>query len=337
MKIKINDRFYFSFDEIAITYKLDSVASGFSFKARFNPNNEFHKAIFKPLQYQKVQIFNNNDELQFTGNIINTSLNSQSVNELQSVSGYSKAGILEDVTIPFSSYPLEKNNVSLSDIATSLLTPFGLTFSVTNNVANDMNINYSKTTAGVTENIKSYLSKLAAQRNIIITHDVNGDLVFTRPDITALPKYFFNDTNTLKMNLSVNGQAMHSQIDVIRQPSKNNIGVSTVDSATNSLVNANRPTVKILTSGDEVDTGKAANNILANELKGIGLSIALKNILDIKCGDIVEVQNDEVFLYSRTRFIVSEVSIKETVNADTMTLKLVLPETFTGDGAVVIW
>lgn len=331
MKIKINDRFYFSFDEITINYKLDSVASAFSFKARFNPDNDFHKEIFKPLQYQKVEIFDNNDVLKLTGVILNTSLTSSSVRALQTISGYSKSGILEDINIPFSAYPLEKNNVSLVDVANYLFRPFNINYSVSSDVANAMNLNYARTTASPTESIKSFLSKLASQRNIIITHDEKGDILFTRPNVNALPKYFLNDTNTLSMSLAVNGQSMHSRIDVIRQPSKDNSGVSTVDSAVNPLVAINRPAVKILTSGQEVDAKNAADNILASELRGISLSVSVVGIMDIKCGDIVEVANKEVYLYERTRFMVSEVIIKETVSVDSTELSLVLPETFGGN------
>ena len=309
MKIKINDRFYYSFDEVVINYTLDSVASAFSLKARFNPDNEFHKAIFKPLQYQKVQIFDDNDNLKLTGVIVNTSLKSSSVGELQSVTGYSKAGVLEDVNIPFSSYPLEKNNVSLNNIARSLLDPFGISFTFTSNVSNDMNLNYAKTTATATDNIKSYLSKLASQRNILISHGPDGNIIFTRPITTQLPKYYFTDENTLSMSLNVNGQSMHQAIDVIRQPSKNNNGVSTVDYATNTLVNANRPIVKILTSGEETDAKKSADNILADELKGISVGISLPKILELNCGDIVEVMNEEIYLFNRTKLMVSSIAI----------------------------
>lgn len=335
MKVKINDRFFYSFDAITLNYKLDSVASAFSFKARFNPDNQFHKEIFKPLNYQKVEIFDNNDNLKLTGNILNTSLSSSSLRELQSISGYSKSGILEDVNIPFSSYPLEKNNVSLNDIVKELLSPFALSYSINSSVLNDMNLNYARTTASPTESIKTYISKLAAQRNITLSHNHKGDLLFTRPNINAKPKFLLNDKNTLSMSLAVNGQGMHSKIDVIRQPSKDNSGVSTVDSASNSLLNSLRPTVKILSSGDETETKKAADNILAAELRGINLSVSLNNIIDISVGDIVEVINKEVYIYERTRFMISEVMHSETTKGDNMVLKLVLPETFTGGVAQI--
>lgn len=337
MKVKINDRLYYSFDAITINYKLDSVASAFSIKARFNPDSEFHKEIFKPLQYQEVELFDNNDNLKLTGIILNTALASASVRELQTISGYSKSGIIEDVNIPFSAYPLEKNNVSLNDVVRNVLSPFNINYSISADVLNDMNLNYARTTASPTESIKGFLSKLAAQRNIILSHDASGDLLFTRPNVNATPKYLLTDQNTLSMSLAVNGQAMHSQIDVIRQPSKNNSGVSTVDTASNNLVNANRPIVKILTSGTDTDTKKAADNLLAAELRGITLSVALNNVISVDCGDIVEVINKEVYIYDRTRFMVSEIAHSESITGDNMILTLVLPETFSGGSPTIIF
>ena len=53
MKIKINGKFVENYNELSITRSLDSIASTFSFKIRFNPENDDHKELFKPLQYHK--------------------------------------------------------------------------------------------------------------------------------------------------------------------------------------------------------------------------------------------------------------------------------------------
>ena len=330
MKIKINGREYSFFDDISISYKLDSVASAFSFKARFNPDNEFHKAIFKPLSYHKVEIFDNNNNLQLTGVSLITSLGSDSSRELQVISGYSKAGVLEDCSIPASSYPLEKLDVSLSDVVERLLSDFDLKFSVDSTATNDMNLIYKKTVASPSESVKSFISKLAAQRNIIISHDEKGDLVFFKPNFSAKPKLFLNQENTVKMSLAANGQSMHSELSVIRQPDKNNTSVSTVDTINNPMVGTKRTIVKVLSSGEATATKNAAENLLAAELKGITIKTVLRRLEDVKIGDIVEVQNKEIFLYNRARLVISEVNIKETSNTEEMSLSLVIPESFTG-------
>lgn len=331
MKIKINGKSYAFFDDISINFKLDSVASVFSFDARFNPTNAAHRAIFQPLTYNEVEIYDNFDRLKFTGVILNTSLGSNSSRDLQNISGYSKGGILEDCTIPYSAYPLERLNVSLKDISSRLFNEFGLSFIIDSSVSNEMNLNYAKTVAEPTDTVKEFISKLAAQRNIILSHDKKGNIVFFKPNTNAKAKAFFNDINTTSMSLSVNGQAMHSTISVIRQPSKDNPGLSAVDTITNQLIKINRTVVKVLSSGTETDTKKAADNILAEELKNITVDLEINRYEDINCGDIVEVHNHEIFLFSKTRFIVSEVTINESNSNESMSLKLVLPETFTGE------
>ena len=108
----------------SITLKLDSIASTFEFASRFSAQNKEHQEMFKPLQYKEVQIFNSNNKLIFTGTILNHRFKSNSGRELVIISGYSKTGILEDVTIPVSSYPLESTNRSLKDIAEKLNAAF---------------------------------------------------------------------------------------------------------------------------------------------------------------------------------------------------------------------
>lgn len=331
MKVKINGKFYSFFDDITLNQKLDSVASLFSFKARFNPTNATHRAIFKPLSYNVVEIFDNNDNLKLTGVIVNTALGSDQNRSLQTLSGYSKAGILEDCTIPHSAYPLEKLNVTLDDVVSRLISEFDLNYVVDSSVTTAMNLEYKKTVAGPSQSVKEFIAKLSAQRNIILSHTVDGDLFFYKPDTKAKPKIFLSKENTISMTLGVNGQAMHSEISVIRQPSKDNTSLSPVDTISNDLVKINRTVVKVLSSGTETDTKKAADNLLAEELKNISITVDFNRYEDIKCGDIVEVQNDEIYLYEKARLMISEIIIKETKSSEKMTLKLVLPETFTGE------
>jgi len=331
MKIKINNKFYDFFDKVNINLSLDTIASSFSFAARFNPQNIQHQLVFQPLIYSKVEIFNNNDFLMFTGLIVNTQLISTKTPTLSTVSGYSLTGVLEDSTIPYSGYPLEKSNVSLNDITRGLLRDFDLDYVVDKTVANDVELIYKKTVAEPSETVKSYLSKLASQRNIILSHTNKGELLFYRPDVKAKPKLFLNKENTISMGLGVNGQSIHSEISVIRQPSKGNNNLNPVDEVINPMVFKYKPMVKVLSSGTDTDTKKAANNILADELKNISFTVELNREEDVSPGDVIEVQNDEIFLFKRTKLVISSISLKEDIKSKSMSLKLVMPETFTGE------
>lgn len=331
MKIKINNKFFSEFNSIKLESSLDTVASVFSISCRFNPFNQFHKEIFKPLSFNTIEMFSDNDVLLFTGTSVNTSLKSQRDRELQVLNGYSKCGIIEDCTIPLSSYPLEKNKVSLKNICEIILKDFSIGFNIDQSVLKEMDLIYSKTVATPTETVKSFLSKLAAQRNIIISHDSKGDLLFYRPNTSGIPKTLITDKNSLNMSLNVRGQAMHSKINVLRQPSKDNVSLSPVDTANNNLISINRPVTKILTSGTETDTKKAADNILCKELKNIVVNVNFDRIVDLQIGDIVEVINEEIYLYKNTKLIVSNVSISQDEKSENMSITLLLPESFTGE------
>lgn len=200
MKIKINGRNIEFFTGISLTFTLDSIASTFQFVARFNPENDDHKEIFKPLQFYTVEIYNDNDKLMFTGTILNTKFKSDSKNNLVAISGYSKSGILEDVTIPRKLFPLESLNRSFKDIASRLCSEYGIKLIVDSSVQNEVNRIYKKTVASPSDTVKGYLSKLATQRNILMSHNEKGQVILFKPNDKAQPKLFLNKDNSLSMD-----------------------------------------------------------------------------------------------------------------------------------------
>jgi len=126
MRIVISGKEINYFNNITLTLKLDSIASTFEFSTYYKPQDLEYQDVFKPLQYKDVEVYNSKNKLIFTGTIINHRFTSNKGRELVIISGYSKCGILEDVCIPPSKYPLENNKQSLKDIATTLCGYFGI-------------------------------------------------------------------------------------------------------------------------------------------------------------------------------------------------------------------
>ena len=331
MKIKIENKFFNHFSNLTLKFNLDTFASVFSFDARFDPFNVEHQKIFKPLTYPKIEIFSNDMDLLLTGNIVNNDFTSTKTPQLVSFSGYTKSGILEDVTIPDSVYPLEKNNQSLSEISDQLLKPFGIGQLIESNVANEMNLVYEKAVAQPTQSVASFLTQLASQRNIVIGHTKKGDVYYFKAFIGSKPVKSYDESNLLSSKMAINGRAFHSDITVRRQPSDENVGVSTVDGVKNPNVEQIRSVCKILSSGDDTSTIEAAQNVLAAELRGIQLGLELPKIdTSILCGQIIEFINPELFIYKKQKFVINEIIYKEDSEADTMTVNCLTPEAFTG-------
>lgn len=348
MRVKINNRFFTGFTKLTVNLAIDKVASTFIITGRFNPNLPEHRDIFRPLSYNVVEIFDNFNNIILTGNIINHKLRSKSSPTLSTFTGYSKPGILEDVTISTDRnpleltgnfdeivvstdrYTLENNEVSLTEIAQKILEPFNIQMVIDGpTIEHDMGLPYDRVVAEESETIKEYLSKLTSQRNIVLSHTAKGELLFFRPNIAGKPTYFFNTSNTLEMETNTNGQGLHSHIAVVSQPD-----IISNDRQTeiilNPIVGVYRPVVKVQTTDTDVHVLSAAYNKLASELKNIRINVLLDRFINVKIGDIVEVQNKEIYLFNRTRMIVSMIKLEQSEKGDVTKITLMMPETFTG-------
>lgn len=354
ISIKISGKIVEHFTAGTISLKLDSIASTFEFSSRFSANKKEHQEMFKPLQYKLVEIFNSDGNLVFTGTILNHRFKSDKGRNLLVISGYSKSGILEDVSVPVTEYPLESTNRSLKDIADRLCGLFGIKVviaeqgaTITETIVKGKKKNilksalsdlqakaksvFGRTSASPSESIKEYLAKLASQKNIILTHNEKGDVLLFQPDLLQKPKYFFTKGNSLSMTADFNGQQMHSHVYVVRQPSDENAGVSTSDVAKNSLVGAYRPTTKILTSGQDTDTKNGALNEVASELKNIAITVELQGLFDkLYPGEICNVHNHYIYSYANNRFMIDTITMKFDESSETTSLGLVVPESFQG-------
>jgi prophage tail gpP-like protein len=361
MKAKINNQSFIHFNNFSIESTLDAVASTFTLEAFFDYSNAEHRVIFKPLSYNKIQIFDDEEKLILTGIILVHDFNAKPTTELVSISGYSLPGVIEDCNVPYNLYPLENLKMNLVEIAKRFIRPFGLNLVVDSSVKNEVGLIYSKSVCQPEDSIKDYLSKLSAQRNVILSHNERGDLVMFRPNIKSNSVFLFTDENTSAMTLSVNGQGMHSKLTILRQPKPKKKEVDKektipekydddgneihppktkvikqkpkpqfFDTLENPMIKSFRPAVKKMTEGEDVSTETAVRNYMADELKNISFSIDINRWEKIKFGDIIEIQSDRLFLNKKTRLLVESVSRNQSADGKGMSLTAVLPETFTG-------
>jgi prophage tail gpP-like protein len=338
MIIKINDRirnrkveFFNSFN---LNLRYDSVASTFSFSFYFNPENKEHKEMVCIGHYHKVTV-EHNGELLLTGYILSQVFTSSNVKQLVPFGGYSLPGVLEDCEIPPKLYPLQSDGLTLREIAQKLIAPFGLQMVIDPLVSSQMDSVFEKTTASESQTIKAYLTELASQKNIIISHDEKGNLLFTKAKADKKPLIHFQ-TGVIgtSMSLSFNGQAMHSEITVMKQASSDggNAGESTIINPYVPFVY--RPKVIIQSSGDDVDTEQAAKNALAAELKNLQLTIVTDRWeVDgkiLKPNNIIEVTDQEVYLYKKTKWFIESITYVGDNQKMTATLTCVPPEVYNG-------
>jgi len=377
MELFINDRIRTRkinfFNEFRASLKYDSTHSTFGFKFYFNPENIEHKEMACIGHYHLCTIKHNNETL-LTGQIISEVFNSESSRQLVTIGGYSLPGILEDCEImtgdPVTSelsalsrqwkefipqaeadamaVSLQTDGLTFKEIVQKAIAPFGLSMVIDPIVSARMEEQFDETEARISQNIKSYLTELATQKNITISHNEKGQLVFTQAP--AFQKAIFHFDKTLpgiNMGLSFNGQGMHSHIKVVAQADIDDL--NSVDNMKRNPYVINtvfRPKVIVQSSrgrggsGDD-DTKLAAKNALAQELKNIELNIKIDRwILNgkiVRPGKLISVTNPEIYLYKKTNWLIEEVELTNDSKKETANLKCVLPECYNGQPAQYIW
>jgi prophage tail gpP-like protein len=266
---------------------------------------------------------------------LNQGFSSSPVKEMVSMSGYSLPGVLEDCEVPPTLYPLQSDGLTLKEIAQKLLQPFELEIKIDPAVSAKMNQALKKSTASESQNIKSYLTELAAQKKIIVSHTEKGEVLFTEAKTSGKPVvHFEGDIPGTTLKLQFNGQGMHSHITVMKQADSDggNAGEYTIRNPYVPFVY--RSKVLTQSSGDDNDTKEAAMMALGSELKGLVLTITTDRWeIDgkiIKPNTMISVKCPEIYLYNKTEWFVESVNYVGDNVSTTATLTCVLPEVYNG-------
>lgn len=341
LSLKISGNEFKFWNNFQLNLVYNSLGSTFSFDGL--TYTEDQKKLFKPLSYHRCEVLFNREKL-LSGTLLNTGTGVENTLSLNNISGYSLPGVLEDCEIPLEVYPLQFDNMSLREIAEKIITPFGLQLVVHNAVNNEANAKYDSIAAESTDKIKDFLAKLCKTKNIILTHNEYGNVVFTRLSESASVATYIEGMPSTSIKLSVNGQAMHSSLTGQRQAS---IGtdVAGEETITNTLVQSYRPTVKSQESGQNNDTENSVRMLRGSELRNISVTIDTdrytwtdgKILRVIKPNNIIEVQSPSNFIPRRTRFFVESISYTGNNEGVRASIKCVLPECYSGEVPKIVF
>lgn len=338
MNVKINHRLGVEnldrFNEFDLTLKYDSVGSTFGFDFNFDPKNRVHAEMACVSHFHEA-IVEHNGKVLVTGFVLSQVFNKSSEEKLVAAGGYSKAGVFEDCNYPRSLYPLQMNGLSLAQIAKKVCDPFKLKVIVDAEVASIVNKAIPKVTCEPTTLIKEFLTEHATQRDVVLTHNEKGDLVFTKAKTNLKPLFTIDDENpfpSTDISMSFSGQDIHSDITVIKQADSGggNAGDYTIKNPYCPIVF--RPKTIIQTSGDDISTAQAAKNALAAELKNIVLTVEIDrwdpNGSIILPNNIISVKSPKNYLYNYTNWFIESVNYHGNEKALKATLTCVLPEVY---------
>lgn len=349
LSLKINDRFENRtvnfFNDFRINLKHNSVGSTFAFNFLYDPNNKEHIELACVSHFHEVQMFFG-DNLLMTGNIVNNSFKAGPTKTISSFGGYSKPGVLDDCNIPPSLYPLQFDGLSLEQIASKLIRPFKLDMIIDSSVQKRMSKSFKTSTASSSSSIKDYLTELATQKNIVLSHDNKGRLLFTESKTKQTPILDFDLTKPtpagMTFELNYNGQGMHSHITVMKQASING-GNAGEETTRNPYVIGSyyRPRVTSQTSGDDIDTTLASKRVLANELRNLTLTITTdKWVIDgvlMLPNNLISIYAPELFIFTKTNFFIESINFEGNNQSTIATINCVLPEVYNNETPISIY
>lgn len=318
------------------------------------------------------------DQLLITGFILSQLLEQSAAPTWCEIGGYSKPGVLGDCdfptrinleTIGLSLRQIINNNVvplfsnpasggfkfyikssaadSIFDNDINKKIPkngLGLPASVSALIAqidSDSDEAIPKTTAKESKNILSYLMELAVQKGLILSTDIFGNLIVNQPNFTG--GYLFKigvdgGIRFTKATCNYNGQALHSDIEVVGQPDQDggNMAYALVKNPLVPVVY--RPKVITMQSGTDNDATKAGLAELGTELKSIPLKITLDSpVVETGSGpqfimpnNMIQVLGKQLYIYRPSDWFIEEVTYNESTTAKICEVTAVLPGVYGG-------
>lgn len=341
MNIKIDGKDIKHVNQFTVSKHFDSFVSAWSADFNYNPKNQDHIELFKPLQYRSVQIFHKG-QLMLTGTFLTSTFADDTITELVPCAGYSKTGVLEDSNIPTSVYPLQSLNLNLRQIAEKIFQPFGIEMIIDPAVQSRMEEKFPSSTADEDQSIKSYLSTKATQKNITISHTSEGKVLFTEAKVKNTPIAHFEngDRKYTKMRFTINGQRLHSTITIIKDADDEG-GTDEHFTITNPYVKAFRPMVRKMSSGNQSNIRTAARSALGEELENLKLIIDIPSweignkVIDTN--QIITVINPRLGINKRTPFLIRSVEFKGDENEPVSVIECVLPDVYSQSTPVNIF
>lgn len=297
------------------------------------PNDVKFKDILKPFSYKTVAITINEDVM-FTGNMVALSPVLENKRKIVSVSCYSTPGVLNDCTAPASMYPLEFNETKLENIVTKLCEPFGVNVIV----EADTGAVFDRATIDPGERIYSFITKLAQQRNIIITNDIDGNLLLLRSISAGSPVVEMEQGTSpiLSITPHFNEQNYYSHITGIEpvlvgfEGSQFTVKNSRLKGVVRPLTfNAPDTENADLKTAVESKTGRMFGNMVSYNLK--------VNTWRDPSGKLWEPNTTlklyapDVFVYNYYEFIIRSVEFNRDKKTETAVINLVLPGSFSGE------
>lgn len=324
-------RFRF-WQQVQITQSIDGMST-VDFSAPFEPDAPGFKEAFRPFSFKPIEITVGGDPL-FTGTMV-TPLPVQTPNERTiQVSGYSLPGVLNDCTFPASAFPTEFNGQTLEEIATTAAGMFGLSVVF----EADAGPPFERVRCEPGKKVLAFLSELAKQRNLIISSNAAGALLFLQSAATgqAIGQLQQGQSPLISVTPTFNAQEYYTHITGVTAT------IVGIEGPQHTVKNPH-PTDGVrpfIFSADDINPAEIEAAVNAKTGRMFG-AIATYQVEVATWRDMngalwapnttLKLQAPGAMIYEPYEFLVKSVTFRKERASETASLSLVLPGAYSGE------
>lgn len=320
-------------NEVTITKAIDAFTT-FTLNAPFDHTDAVHRRIFRPLQYQPVEI-RVGGELEFTGTVIGVVPQGRPNESSVTISGYSRAGVLVDSTMP-DGQAREFAETPLSYIVDHIATAFGLGASV---ILPTGDPPFDKVKLELDDTVWDFMVELAQQRGAVISDDVYGDPVVWVPSEDVPSVAYLSAEVASKVEPQLNGQKYFSHIYGYTFTNRKRGRVGERYEYANPLAPQGLTRAHFFKVQDA--DNEDAPTVVAAKIGRMFGEVAQWNLPEVPSwrdpyGQLwrpntkLTMKAPQLMIYTDSDFLVRTVTLHATPNARTADLGLVMPGVFSG-------
>jgi len=322
------NRFRF-WDSASLSFSIDSFDS-FSFSGPWEPDVAIFREAFVPFTYKDVAVYIGG-EIFLNGTLVpvNPALTGDS--RTFSVGGYSRPGVLNDCPFSVDDYPIEFNKNTIAEIAETIAKLFDLGFEING----EPGARFERVAAKPEQKVLDFIIDLAKQRNFLVSNDLEGSLLLDRPE-TEFSGVSLKEGELpfLGGSPDYNAQQYYSEIAGLT-PTKTATDADSYK-LNNTLLDVKRPFAFEVKDAENADL-QTATKAKMSRMFGDSISIPV-NVQGWRdpSGEvwqpnkIIKLLSPGLMVYKETEFLIRNVSLTRGT-ADTATLELVLPESYSGE------
>lgn len=327
-------RFEF-WNRIALTLSMDSAAS-FTLGAPFDFGDTSMRESFRPMRFDPIRIAIGGETF-LTGTMVDVNPGYSVAGNVVACQGYSKPGVLMDCPPPASMAPLEFDNQNLQQIADRLLQPFGIKAIFLSEAG--AAFGPDRVACDPSQTVWKFLAGLAAQKELVMSADSDGNLIFQKQIETGSAVTFLQSGQPPLLSVSpkFKPQQYFSHITGVQPPSFEFLPGEQYTVKNDRLDTVIRPHVFQVPDMDGGDL-KAAVETKAGRMfaNAVSYNVTVNTWRDPfgnlwKPNTNVELTAPEAMIYNDLyEFTIRSVTFTKANNQFFATLNLVLPGSFSG-------